>query len=215
MRRLLGLGWSVGALGIGTVCGCNYVGPAYLLIHGPEKTPAVFKLDKERPTVIFVDDRASVLPRRALRQQIATAAQNTLLKERALKNVIDTSAAMTVAAHEPSGQPMDIASLARAVQAEVVVYVTVDAFRLTPDGQTYTPEARYHVKVIDITKPEARVWPPEHEGYPTAVLMKPSSASPPKNAGEQVTALDALADRSGTAIAQLFYSHESRDQISK
>jgi hypothetical protein len=208
-----GLALSIGALCAGGLSSCNYVGPAYLLIHGPEKTPAVFTLEKDRPTVIFVDDRSSVLPRRALRQQIGTAAQNVLLKERVLKNVIDTSAAMTAAAHESAGEPMDLISLAKAVQAEVVVYVTVDGYRLSADGQSYSPEARYHVKVIDITKPNPRVWPPEHEGYSMTVMMKPSSASPPKNAGEQSTALNALADRSGTAVAQLFYKHETREQI--
>jgi hypothetical protein len=213
-------GWAVralalcaGALSLCAVSSCNYVGPAYLLIHGPDKTPAVFTLEKERPTVIFVDDRASVLPRRALRQQIGTATQNVLLRERALTNVIDTSAAMTAAAHETAGEPMDLISLAKAVQAEVVVYVTVDSYRLTADGQSYSPEGRYHVKVIDIKKQNPRVWPPEHEGYPVNVLMKPTSASPPKNAGEQTTALNALADRSGTAIAQLFFKHEAREEI--
>ena len=214
MRSVLGLILGLGAAALG-VPGCNYVGPAYLLIHGPEKTPAQFTLGKERPTVIFVDDRASVLPRRAVRQQIAAAAQNTLLKEGVLTNVIDTTAAMTAAAHESSGQPMDITTLAKSVQAEVVVYVTADRFILTPDGQTYTPEARFHVKVIDITKPNPRLWPSEHEGYPVVVMMKPSSAAPPKTAAEQTTALNALADRAGTAIAQLFYKHESREEIAK
>jgi hypothetical protein len=194
---------------LGVLGGCNIIGPAYLLVHGPEKTPAQHELDKQRPTVVFVDDRASVLPRRAMRQQIGAATQNTLLKEHVLKNVIDTTAIMNAAAHETSGEQMDIASLARAVQAEVVIYVTVDAFMLSPDGQTFSPEARYHVKVIDVTKPNARVWPAEHEGHPVAVMMRTSTSATPKSATEQATALTALTDRSGTAIAQLFFSHEA------
>jgi len=79
----------------------------------------------------------------------------------------------------------------------------------------FAPEAHYHVKVIDITKPEPRVWPAEHEGFPMAVAMKPSSAAAPKSASEQITALNALADRSGTAVAQLFFSHETHEQLGK
>jgi len=198
---------------LGVLSACNIVGPAYLLVHGPEKTPAEHNLEKQRPTGVFVDDRASVLPRRSMRLQVAAAAQNTLLKERVLTNVIDATAIMNAATHETSDQQMDIASLARAVQAEVVIYVSVDAFRLTPDGQTFAPEARYHVKVIDITKPNARVWPADHEGHAVSVVMKASATAAPKTAVEQATALTALADRSGTAIAQLFFSHEqSHDQ---
>lgn len=204
-RFLAGVALGVGVVG---VAGCNIVGPAFMLVHGPDQEPAKFELEKQRPTVVFVDDRASVLPRRAMRQQIGAAVQNTLLKERALKNVIDSGAIMNAAAHETGGQQMDIASLARAVQAEVVIYVSVDAFMLTPDGQTFSPEARYHVKVIDITKPNARVWPPEHEGYPVTATMTPSTSAAPKSVSEQVSALSALADRSGTAIAQLFFSHD-------
>ncbi len=58
--------------------GCNILGPAILLVEGPPKVQAQFTLEKKRPTVVFVDDRASVLPRRALRQQIAAMCQNAL-----------------------------------------------------------------------------------------------------------------------------------------
>jgi hypothetical protein len=192
---------------------CNILGPAIMLVHGPDKEPAQFTLDKQRPTVVFVDDRASVLPRRSMRLQIAGTAQKTLLSERVLTNVIDATAAMNVAAHETSGQPIDLASLAKAVQAEVVIYVSVDSFVLSPDGQTFAPEAHYHAKVIDITRPEPRVWPPEHEGYPFSIVMKPGNAAAPKVATEQLTALNALADRSGVAIAQLFFSHDPHEHI--
>src|SRR4051812_9808950 len=79
------------AIAIAALPGCNILGPAFLLVHGPEKAPAAYKLDKERSTVVFVDDRSSVLAKRALRQQIATAAQNELLKQGVLVNVIDAS----------------------------------------------------------------------------------------------------------------------------
>jgi hypothetical protein len=209
------LGVTLAVLGAaGALPGCNILGPAILLVEGPPKVPAQFTLEKKRPTVVFVDDRASVLPRRALRQQIAKSAQDVLLNERVLTNVIDTSAAMTVAAHESATDLMDITSLAKAVQAEVVIYVSVDSFSLTPDGQTYSPEAHFHVKVIDITKPEARIWPAEHEGHPLAVTSKNTSTPNPKTTGEQIGSLNTLADRSGAAIAQLFYTHEVLADVS-
>ncbi len=92
------LGVTLAVLGVaGALAGCNILGPAILLVEGPPKVPAKFTPEKKRPTVVFVDDRASVLPRRALRQQIAAMCQNALLKEKVLTNVIDTTAAMSVA----------------------------------------------------------------------------------------------------------------------
>jgi hypothetical protein len=198
---------------LGTIASCNIFGAAYSVVHGPEQTPAQYSLDKNRPTVVFVDDRANILPRRAMRQQIALAAQNALLKEGVLKNVMDATAALNAAAHETAGEPMDMASLAKAVHAEVMIYVSVDSFVLSSDGQTYQPEARYHVKVIDTTKPNARLWPEEHEGYPLTVNTKPDSTAAPKNAGERAAGLTALAERSGGAVAELFFSHEATEHM--
>jgi hypothetical protein len=199
----------------GLACsGCNYLGPAYLLVHGPEKAPAAYQPDKVRPTVVFVDDRANVLARRALRQRIAESAQQTLLKEGVLTNVIEASAALAAAAREPSSAPMEITALGKAVQAEIVIYVTVDSFGLSPDGQTFEPSSSFHVKVIDVNKPEApRVWPPEKEGCPVSTTIKTRNAAAPTGLGERVAMLDTLADKSGVVIAQLFYDHETNDHV--
>jgi hypothetical protein len=196
-----------------TIPGCNILGPAMVLAHGPAKTPARHILEKDRPTVVFVDDRSNVLPRRAIRQQIAEAAQDALLKKGALTNVIHASAAMAAATREPSGRPMDIVSLGKAASADVVIYVTVDSYSLTPDGQTYLPEARFHVKVLDITRQTPRVWPPEQAGCPVAASLNTRSAVPPRGVAEQTTALNQLAARSGLIIAQLFYEHETNEHI--
>ncbi len=92
-----------------------------------------------------------------------------------------------VAAHESATDLMDITSLAKAVQAEVVIYISVDSFSLTPDGQTYSPEAHFHVKVIDITKPEARS-APRSTRHAVAVTSKATSTANPKTA-EQISSL--------------------------
>jgi len=212
-RRGIARGLAAAALGVtfGALSGCNYIGAAYVLVKGPEKTPAAHTLEKDRPTVIFVDDRANVLARRSLRTQIAKSAQDTLLKEGVLTNVIDTSAAMQVAQREAAGEPLAISELGKAVQAEVVVYVVVDSFTLSTDGQTFTPTAKAHVKVIDVTS-RARTWPEKKEGHPVNVTLKLASGDVPKTTTQQLKALDALAEKTGVEIAEVFYdslTHES------
>jgi hypothetical protein len=193
--------------------GCNYVGAAYVLVKGPEKTPAAYTLEKDRPTVIFVDDRANVLPRRSDRTQIAKAAQETLLKEGALTNVIDASAAMQAALRESSGQPLDITTLGKQVQADVVVYVTMESFVLSTDGQTFAPQAKASVKVID-TRLAKRVFPlDKKEGHPITVILKLASGTVPQTSTEQMNALSALADRTGFEVAKVFYDALARESI--
>jgi hypothetical protein len=194
---------------------CNIVGPAYLLVHGPEKTPAVHKLEKERSTIIFVDDRANVLSRRALRTQIAKSAEQSLLKEKVLTNVVDATAAMQVALRESAGSPMDISTLGKSVQADVVVYVIMDSFVLSTDGQTFSPQATAHVKVIDSTS-HRRLFPAEKkEGHPVTVTIKMASGTVPRTQTDQINALNSLADATGQQIARLFYDAETRESISQ
>ncbi len=195
---------------------CNIIGPAVVLVHGPEKTPAQFKLAKERPTIVFVDDRENVLARRTFRTQIARAIQETLLQKGVLTNVIETSAAMAVASRESAGEPLDIASIGRAAQAEVVIYVTMNAFVLSPDGQTYIPQSKAHVKVIDVAKGE-RLWPDKEkrEGFPVDAMLNNTSGTVPSSPSDQLKGLSALADRTGLLIAQLFYDHETRESINQ
>ncbi len=209
LRIIVGLAVCTALAGL---AGCNIIGAGYVLVKGPEKTPAQFTLPKDRPAVVFVDDINNVLSRRTLRTQIAKVAQEELLKQGKLTNVIDASAAMQVAQRESAGQPLDISSLGRAVQAEVVVYVHMDSFSLSSDGQTFSPQARAHVKVIDAVT-RKRLWPEKVEGHPLAVTLRLASGTVPRSATEQVNALNALADRTGLEVARLFFEYETRESI--
>ena len=173
---------------------CNIVGPAVVLVHGPEKTDAQFKLDPKRTTVFFVDDRGNKLDRRALRSTIATTAQTILMKERVLdeRKVIDAASALMLVSNEPAGEPMDIATLGRSVEAEVVVYITIDRFGLSPDGATYQPSATMRVKVIDCINTPARIWPEEPEGKAVSVSMPQRQGDAPRNAGDAMRAQTVL-----------------------
>ena len=143
--------------------GCNIVGAGFLLIHGPPRLEARHTLQKERPTVIFVDDRANQLPTRALRDVIARSAQQTLLAEGALVNVIDCKAAFSAVSSEKSSEPMDLVALAKAVQADVLVYAAIDSFTLSQDGGSVSPSIAMRVKVMDAALAK-RVWPEEKTG---------------------------------------------------
>jgi hypothetical protein len=187
--------------------GCNIAGPVFLLVHGPEKTRKMHELEKERPTVILIDDRQNRIPRRALRLAMAEEAERTLLSTKTVEDMISGQSALAAAGNDRTGRPIPIVEIGRAVEAQVVIYVTVDQFALTPDGETYAPTARLRVKVIDVEQ-DARVWPADPAGHPIFVRPQVQSRDLPGSVAARFAVEDELARLAGLSIARLFHDHE-------
>lgn len=187
--------------------GCNVVAPVYLAVHGPEKAPAVFTLDKERTGVIFVDDRGNRLPRRALRVQMAEAGEKVILKKRLVKDMVSGQSALQASAADRGGKLLSIAEIGRAVGAQQVIYAAVEEYRLSPDGQTFEPSMTLRVKVIDAVN-DKRVWPEDRAGHAVVVRLPSQQGSPPTGSAERARVEDALAAAAGAALSRLFYKHE-------
>lgn len=192
--------------------GCNWVAAGFLLVHGPPRIEARHKLQPERPTVIFVDDRSNQLPTRALRDVIARSAQETLLSEKELITVIDCKAAFSAVASEKSSEPMDLVALAKAVQAEVLVYAAIESFTLSEDGGSVSPSIAMRVKVMDATAGK-RVWPEEKSGSSVVSTSRTGQGFKPTSQGEMAKMEQEAAKQAGVALAQVFFSHE-RDSSS-
>jgi hypothetical protein len=178
-----------------------------MLIHGPEKVKKLYTLDKSRPTVVFVDDRANRVPRRAIRLVLAKEAERVILKEKLVLDMISADSAMLAAGNDRYDKPMPISEIGRAVHADVLIYATVDRFTLSPDGETYAPEIVLRVKVIDATN-DARLWPDDEHGYQMSVKLPSKTATLPTSTAGRYQAEDELAKRAGWELAGLFYNHE-------
>jgi hypothetical protein len=200
MAALLG----AGALAAGA---CNIVGPAVGLM-ADEKVQAAYALDPKRPTVIFIDDRASALPSKMVRQRLAKAAEGALLEAKVLDaDLISSDALVAAVAAERFGKPRSIADLGQAVGAEVVIYAAVDAFSLSRDGQEYSPTAVLRVKVID-AKDAKRLWPEdERTAVPLTISPPVRTGTMPKTASDRAQAEGELAEVAGKSLAKLFFKH--------
>lgn len=194
-----------------TGAGCNIIGPAYYFIHGPEKSPAAFTLDPKRSTVVFVDDQNSVLTRRALRMEIAAAATETIQSEKLVEDMIDSRGAIVAATRDRDSEPMSVVAVGRAVKAQVVIYVIVDAFSLSSGGVAYAPAARVRVKVMDAEN-DHRLWPEASlaEGAPLNINMHEKPGSRPQSSAQVAQAENELAHEVGVAVGELFFEHEAR-----
>jgi hypothetical protein len=189
------------------ISGCNYVGPIAYLVHGPGKIEARHTLEVARPTVIFVDDSMSQLPSRSIRGEIAASVERFLLKEEKLKDVIDHRSALQASIADRHGQSLSIAEIGRSVGAEVVIYIEIDSFGISPDGQTFSPFAAARVKVVDVAK-DARAWPDDRRGHPVKLDPTPQAIEAPESTAAKLEAARLLAAQLGKAVAQLFYTHE-------
>lgn len=196
--------------GLGCITGCNIVGGAAYLIHGPEKTPRLYALDPLKKTVVFVDDTVPVVKSRMQRVKIATTAEQVLLGEGKMEHVIGSQDLLAIVERERFSKPMGIVEMGEAVGAEVVVYAQMLTFNLTADQQSFTPSAQARVKVMDVTG-KKRLWPEGvQEWYVLDVTAKERQGGPPTTLSERDAEFLALAQRVGTSIAHLFIEHEAR-----
>jgi len=195
---------------LGAMGGCNIVGGITYLAHGPEKAPAAHELDEKRKTVVFIDDTLPVVNTRANRVRIGTAAEQRLLDESKI-TMISCQDILAVAGRErASRQPMAIVDMGEVVGAEVVIYAQMVSFSLSPDGQTFAPEANVRIKVLDVISRE-RIWPVEPEKwYTLTVAAPPRQTNLPKNNSEMEAEYASLADRVGVAIGNVFLEHDPK-----
>ncbi|MFM9144994.1 MAG: hypothetical protein ACKORL_06430, partial [Phycisphaerales bacterium] len=111
--------------------------------------------------MVFVDDRRSAMSRLQLRAVLADDIGQSLKSLELVDEVVSGRELIAyVRRNESATKRIAIEDLGRAVNADVVVNVEMEAFVLSPDGATPKPTAMARVKVIDV-KEEKRLFPPD------------------------------------------------------
>jgi hypothetical protein len=194
--------------------GCNYVAAAAYVIEGPPKVDAKFKLDETKRTVVFIDDRNNVVPRRSLRHVMGESVESELISKGGLDAslVIPAQSTLRATSAERLGAPMSIVDVGRLVGAEVVIYAVVTRFSLSPDGVTFTPIGTANVKVYDAVN-NVPIFPLAGEGVPVTMLLPLKDSSMPTGIAEKNAAEEDAARAMGVQIARTFFSYE-RDKLS-
>lgn len=187
--------------------GCNIAAPAYFILAGPPEREASFTLPAGRATVVFVDDRTNIAPRRSLRSMAARVATETLLDKGKLKDAIDPNPAYRVANSDELVAPKSIEEIGSALEAEVVIYALIDEFNLAGNSNATGPVATVRVKVLDLTN-RRRLFPNSASGFPMSVALPKPPSFGLTGRSALVELENALAQKLGLGIAQLFYEHE-------
>lgn len=188
---------------------CNIVGPGYYFLAGPEKAPARYEIEPTKSVVVFLDARGATMDRMQ-RRHAAMVAEKLLLEKEVVVKVISSETVDAVVAQERHGKLIGIVDVGTAVSADLVLYVKVDRFTLSTDGTTFSPTSFAKIKLME-TATKERLWPKEDPGYYSLAVQQPvkqgdsPATGPARSAAERT-----LAERLGTAIAELFYEHEVR-----
>lgn len=198
------------------VAGCNYLGAAVLAIEGPPKIEKITDLPTGRPLVVFVDDPQNKLPRRSVREAVARAAEEDIIREELTDGakVISSAAAMRIAATERYGEPMSIVEIGRRVGAEIILYVRVDSWTLAREVGVVSPVAVARIKILD-TKENKRLWPDEAVGYVMQAMFPVQSQEAPSTLDERTALENQFAQYFGREISRLFYKHERQSVSDK
>ncbi|MEO0629300.1 MAG: hypothetical protein AAFY46_01050 [Planctomycetota bacterium] len=195
-----------------SLAGCNIVAPLFFLVAGPETFEAEHKLDDKRPTVVFIDDPRSQIPRRALRIEILEAVQDEILRKGLVDDLIDGQAAIRVADADSSAGQMSVTEVGRAIDAEVVVWVTVDRFvRPVATGDTQ-PSVSLRVRVVDAVA-NSLDYPGAQTGRVVVATDQVRRGAVANAAGARSAAEIEIAKKAGRAAAQLFYEHPVTEHV--
>ena len=196
----------------GAMAGCNIVAPIVLLVAGPPTFEKEFDLDSDRPTVVFIDDPRSQLPRRALRIELLNAAQDDILRKSLVKDLIDGQAAVRVADADSTGGQMSVTELGRTIGAEVVIWVTVDQFVRPDTTGDVQPIVSIRVRVIDAEE-DTLLYPKSPTGRAVRVTDAVRRGAVANAAGARSAAEIAIVQKVGKAAAQLFYEHPVTEHV--
>jgi hypothetical protein len=211
LRRLALLASAAAAL---AAAGCNMAVPALYVVQGPGKKPAVYTLPEDRKLVVYVDDRRNVVSRLQLRAQLADDIGTMLRSEELVREVVSGRELIAyVRRVETSTKRVSIEELGLAVGADIVLYVEMDSFALTPDGATPKPVGSAYVKVIDV-KARERLFPPlgsDPKGYPVSSEVLGMAPEMYRTSANRRRAEELLEKELAQDVARLFFDHDPKN----
>jgi hypothetical protein len=200
--------WALVLAVLASLSGCNIVAPIAGVAAGRGTQDALYTLNPELPTLIYVDDRASKLGRSSLRVLISAEVGKTLLERELVTDVISSQGAVAFARTEPPEQPYTVEDIGESVGAEQIIYVEIDGFGLTVDGVTLEPTATARVRVVVVGATPARVWPEEADAWQVGARPRQRGDIQMNDASRRQLQ-DSLALELADSIAKLFYKHEN------
>jgi hypothetical protein len=178
---------------------------SYIISPDPEQK-AMFTLQDVR-TVVFVDDRRNTMHPSRLKLVIASRVTTDLLTKKIVATLVSPKDVFRVsAANDRYNEPLPIAELGKSVEADVVIYVEMESFGLTNDGQIANPVASCSLRVISVVE-NKRLFPTDQAVYFVNANLKRVKPHRIASNSEIRKLAEELAEELGDSIAKVFYDH--------
>ena len=163
---------------------------------------------------MYVDDRRNVVSRLQLRAALADDIGTRLRDLELVREVVSGRELIAyVRRVETPAKRVSIEEMGQAVGADLVVYVEMDGFALSPDGATPKPVASAFVKVIDV-KARERLFPPpggDPMGWPVSTEVQNMTPDMFRTSSQRRGAEDLLEKKLAEEVARLFHDHEPKN----
>ena len=194
--------------------GCNFIGAAaYVLIPQPP-VPPKFELE-DKPALIVVEDRHSLIQDPTVVRRINGAIRNALEEEKVVTTGFVSQAEVTALEGRLGSayRSTSLQEIGRQLGARQVIYAEITAYRLQLGGGVYRPAMSMSVKVIDIDQGQRAFPPPINEATgvannatsePVATELRATSRAAEGNAAQTIAARQ-LAAQAGLDVARLFF----------
>lgn len=197
-------------LALTAVPGCQAIGP--LLYHaglGPrERIPAEFKLPPG-PLVILVDDYLDVVQPPLARHELVDVVTRELRDQKLVDRVTTNEELGRLRQSEPDFENMSIREVGRLVNADTMIWIQPQQYRVNADLELAHTEGVFsaRVKVFNIREDDStriRLWPPERDGRLVSATLSPHDIRASRSPAEVHRK---MADALGDTIAKLFYEY--------
>ncbi len=192
------------------ITGCNIVSPIAYLVGGTGTIDAQIAIP-DQPTLVFVDDRASLVNPRSLRQVIAERISEDLMVKGVVATTISPADAMAYASHhDRQGELLSMGDIGEAVGADTVIYIEMLAFARYQTNSMPRPYATCRVRVLNV-KDQTRIYPPPDSDIQPPEIQAVLLPQDPELFRQRATAIEVyeqLAEQLGRNVALLFYDHE-------
>ncbi len=190
-----------------TQSGCAVVAYLTAQIHGPEKIPAQYTLDKSPKTLVLVDaPRSPEVVKRTLTQ----ALNKELTARKLLGNLVPYADVVALRTRTPEYNRLAVTEVGEKLGAKTVICVHISTFKLkdNPMDVMWHGQMETRVKVVAVTtdNTSARLWPTDS---PAGHAVGPVERDETTNASDvYATALTkSLCTEMADKVAKLFYRH--------
>lgn len=175
------------------------------LMFPKSKVKPLFELPGKRTALVFPDDMQRPVNYPPVKRALARKLNELLMESKLASAVVAYDKLTDLRSAEPDFNRLAVATIARKLGADLVIYVDITEFSLkdSPVGTLWRGRFGGKVRVVDVDK--GRLWPDASAGHPVRVI-EPLTENSSEIYGAELSRK--LAARLAEEICGLFTSHQ-------